>query len=275
MTSPRKKSPGPNGKLHAVTGQKAPWNALTSAIWLASTLKLHRNVDKYPFPGKLDGPRRNQLITLFQNSCKELTSLEKPVFYKAEELDRLEKEFLSEHYLMTQSLQQAHTGEGFIIDGSGQFFAAVNVGDHLLLSLTDCREELEEAWSKLLKVEAEFGKSVNYAFNPRFGFLSADPAVCGTGLIVTLYLHVPGLIHSSRLQEVLTQQVQEEVIASSLTGDPEAHLADIVTLHNSYTLGVSEENILTALHSVATKMIVAEQSARTYIAGYERPKRKN
>jgi protein arginine kinase len=47
-----------------------------------------------------------------------------------------------------------------------------------------------------------------------------------------------------------------------LQGDPTEFIGDIVAFHNSYTLGVTEENILSTLRMLATKFVMEEIGKR-------------
>lgn len=241
-----------------------PWDKNSNSIWLASTLKLFRNIAKFKFPGKLDLPARKQCVSLLQKNLKDSSFLTAPSLYKAESLSPLEKEFLYEHYLTTDTFIHAHhKGEGFVLDGTGTFLATLNIQDHLTLQLTDCKGELENSLDKLVKIETSLGDSIDYAFNPKFGFLTANPYHCGTGLLTRIHLHVPGLILDDQVEALLKPYKEEGIVSSGMQGEKGELIGDILTLYNNYTLGLTAEDIIRLLHTVATKCIVAEKACRT------------
>lgn len=175
------------------------------------------------------------------------------------------KEFLVEHFLPSQSFQHTHQGEAFVVDESGQFLAALNLRDHLFLEVIDSHEDLESALNRLVKLEVAVGKSLKYAFSPRFGFLTADPGECGTGLLVSVYLHLPSIIHTGAFDALLDKYQDTSVGVTGLQGNPNQILGDIVVLHNNYTLGVTEENIISTMRIYATKWLVEEKSVRSLV----------
>ncbi len=192
--------------------------------------------------------------------------LKQPKLIRAEDMPPIEKEFLFEHFLSNQSFHQAHAGEAFVLDGSGEFFAAFfNLKDHLLLELIDVKEELESTWGRLVKIEMDLNKSINFAYSPKFGFLTADPTECGTGLIVFVFLHLPVLLYTNRIEAIIKKSREEGIEQTGLQGNPEEVIGDIVVFHNNYTLGLTEENILTSLRTLATKLVVEEKSARQHL----------
>ena len=77
---------------------KQPWIQNDNSIWLASTVSLQRNIEKFKFPGKLSVDRKKQIIALVSKDLlsSELASLGQlvnPSLIKAEEVGVLEKEF--------------------------------------------------------------------------------------------------------------------------------------------------------------------------------------
>jgi protein arginine kinase len=256
----------PDKIKHPFNCNDTPWNNNPNSIWLSSTISLNRNLDKFKFPGKLPTDKRKQIISLLIRDLLASAELKQPKLFLAEDMPPIDKEFLVEHFLSIQSFHQASAGEAFVLDQSGEFLAVLNLRDHLLLKWIDTREELENTWDHLVKIELELTKAVNFAFSPKFGFLTSDPTECGTGLIVTVFLHLPALIFTRRLDEILKKNKDDGVEQTGLQGDPHELIGDIVAFHNSYTLGVTEENILSSLRTLATKLVVEEKSVRQHFS---------
>ncbi len=247
---------------HPIYLLKSRWQASTHSVWIGSTLTLHRNFAKYKFPGKLETARKEQVISLIFDELKNSPELKSPQLFYSNHLGPLEKEFLFEHFLVTSNFYGAHGGEGFIVDAEGDFLAVVNLGDHLQLELTDTEQEIEKTWDRLVKIEHNIGKSIDFAYNPRFGFLNSNPELTGTGLVIRLFLHIPAIIHTGELPEILERESEEEIIATGLQGSTSEMIGDIILAQNSCTIGLTEEYLITSLRMWATKVVVAEVSIR-------------
>lgn len=254
-----------NNSAYPIFSQAKPWADNANPIWLASTVSLTRNIEKYKFPGKLGSDRKKQIISLVTKDLLNMEGLVKPYLIKGEDISYLEKEFIIEHFLSNQQLNQAHSGDGFFIDESGEFIASLNLQDHLHLQLIDCKGELENTWSRLVKIETALGKNLNYSFQPKFGFLTADPTECGTALSVSIYLQVPGLIHTDKIDDILEKYDDESLVITGIQGNPTEIVGDILMIKNNYTLGITEENIISTLRAFTTKIMIEEQSARTHV----------
>lgn len=258
-----------NNLSDVLSNYSIPWKENANTVWLASSLLLQRNIEKFNFPGKLDVDRRKQIVSVIAKELTKLDGLESPMLVKAEESSPLEKEFLMEHCLTNESFQQAHQGEAFIVDSIGTFIITVNIRDHLHLRALDIKGDLEAVWNRLVKLETQLSKSFSYEYSSKFGFLTADPFLCGTALVVAIYLQPSGLIHSGKLQEVLTNLKDDSVKVGGLQGDTLELVGDIIKISNNYTLGLNEETIIANLRSFITKVVVEENSARSAIRQQE------
>lgn len=264
-----KKAPEPLPNIGSII--KTPWENNESNILLASTVKLLRNVEKYPFVSKLDTERKRQLLTLLLNAHPKEKLLQNPKILKSEDSTPLEKEFLMEHYLIFEGFQEALQGSAFIIDDTGQLLIQLNVKDHISLQYTDCSFELEHSLKLLIQLENWLSQSLRFAFLPKFGFLTQDPLVCGTALIISTYLHVPALIHLDKLTTFLEKEKSDSIYSTGLQGNPNELIGDILVIKNSYTLGTNEETIISTIRNFALKLILAEKSARSEITELKLP----
>jgi len=241
-----------------------PWENHVNSIWPASTFILHRNLARYNFPPKMNEREHAQTEEILKKTLQELGQLKTSVL-PAEQLSPLDKEFLFEHFLCLEGLENTTLGQAFVVNESSQFLGMINIQDHLQLYRIDCKDEWENAWNSLSQIETEIGKKLDYAFSSKFGYLTSDPTLCGTGLIVLVYLHLPAIIQTGQFNEIFLRQKEEEVEAMGILGTLDELVGDLVVLRNTFSLGLSEESILHALHSSAMKLVVAEQTLRAHL----------
>lgn len=249
-------------EAHPIYQLKTPWKESSHNVWLASTLTLSRNLAKFKFPAKLDRERGEQVVSLVYEGLKPCKELNQPLLFRSDEIGPIEKEFLLEHYLVVDNFHMAHVGEGFVIDQTGEFLSVINLQNHLQLQLLDTDQDIEKSWNRLIKIEECVGKRSDYAYNSKFGFLTADPGRSGTGLTITLFLHIPAVIHTGELPDLLEKDKEEEIEAMGLQGSSQEMIGDLLLARNVCTLGLTEEYILTSLRMWATRAVVAEVTAR-------------
>ncbi len=239
-----------------------PWNHNANTIWPATSFFLHRNIMQYPFPLKLNETTSSQLLLKLKEVCEKIPDMKTFSYLPAELLTPQEKEFLSEHFLSSEGWQNISKGQAFIVDPSGHFLGLINAEDHLILQWIDCKGDWEKSWSALNTIEMAIGEQVDFAFSSRFGYLTTDPKWSGTGLLVSCYLHLPCLIASGQLTQLLLTHTEPSVSIAGMLGNMEELLGDFLILKNNYTLGLTEQTILRDLHITATKLILSERAQR-------------
>lgn len=245
--------------------EHTPWEAGSNPIWPATSFTLHRNLSRYLFPPKLAAPQIQQMLLNLTEQLLKSESLKNGKLLKAETLNASDKEFLYEHFLCTDGFQNTLSGQGFIVDDSAAFLALLNIDDHLQMRLIDCQDSWDSAYSRLNQIETGLGAHLEFAFSPRFGYLTSDPRLCGTGLIIQAYLHLPALIHTEQLPDTLQKQKEEGISASGMGGSLEDLFGDLLVVRNSCTLGLSEENILHDVHSTAMTLVALEKTLRSHL----------
>lgn len=243
----------------------APWQNEGNAIWLASSFAVSRNFGRYKFPAKMDVHEKQTMFPLEKTVINNLSQLYHPVFMTGKEMDPLDIEFLYEHFLCLENFPKPIEEECFVVDDSGDLLIVFNSDNHLRMHFFDYLGRWEKGYERLSEIEAEIGKQIEYSFSPKFGYLTSDPFLCGTGLKASVYLHLPILAHLKQLETALGKEKEEGVVIRSMLGSLDEIVGDIVVLQNYYTLGVSEETILRLLHTSAMKMMGAEKTFRSHM----------
>lgn len=254
----------PNSRSELVS-LHAPWNHNKNAIWLASTVRLCRNIDKFKFAQKLEEERKLQLLQLTSKAALQAPCLVNPYMLKTESLSPAEKEFLIEHFLLFEGFQEAGKASAVMLDESGEAIILFNIKEHLQIQATDCLGDIESAFAKVIAIESKIAETVNFAFSAKFGYLTGDPLKCGTGLLVSAFLHLPALIHQRTLAGHLEKEKMEGIFTAGLQGNPDDLVGDILMLRNMHTIGLNEESIISTVRNAILHLVVAEKDARSKI----------
>ncbi|MCB1083086.1 MAG: hypothetical protein KDK61_02150, partial [Simkania sp.] len=228
------------------------WEKSDTPVWIASSFFLQRNLASDPFPHKMDSGNSQRILGALKQSLLSSEYLENPQFFEFDAIKTTEKEFLLEHFLTTYESQNPECKSGLVIDKSGTFLAMINGEDHLVLHSIEAHSGWKEAWKKLVDIEDYLAKNYPFAYSNKFGYLTSQLANSGTALTVQAFLHLPCLIELDQLDEVLIKDLDEEVQVNGLSGTYD-FIGDIVIIENRFTIGLTEDHILEAVHKTATK----------------------
>jgi protein arginine kinase len=229
-----------------------PWTNDKNGIWLSLSLSLARNLAAYRFPHKLSPAESNAVLSTLSKSFKDLAIWNDPT--------AIDKELLFEHFLNFESFQATHPGLGFLTDASGHCLALINQKNHLELHLISSPDQAQNNFQRLYQIEADIEKKHPFAYSQRFGYLTIDPRHAGTALRVAGHIHLPALIQTQKLHEVLA--LDDSLIAIGLEGSLNDLIGDILIIYNRYTLGVSEESSFHNVQSALIKLANLEKNCR-------------
>src|SRR6185436_10190587 len=97
----------------------------------------------------------------------------------------------------------------------------------------------------------------------QYGYLTACPTNVGTGLRVSVMLHLPALKLTNEIEKVLRAAKEMHLAVRGLFGEGTDAIGDFFQISNQVTLGQSEEEILDAFKKEVIPYIVKyEQEAR-------------
>lgn len=260
-----------NHPFESILSLRKPWLGNSNPIWLASSVSLRRNIEKYKFPNKLDVERKKQIVNLVGKEHLSLLQLVNPKLLKAEDLSFNDKEYLAEHFLTRANYYQTGAGEAFIIDETGEVITIFNLEDHLTFYTIETKGDLEGAWNKIVKLETTLGENLTYSASQKFGFLTSSLEQCGTGLEVTTYLQLPALLHLEKIDAVLEQASDESTVVMGMQGSPTEIIGDVFAIQNNYTLGLTEEKIISCVYSLTSKLLREEKNTREMIRQSKNP----
>ena len=142
----------------------------------------------------------------------------------------------------------------------------INEEDHLRLQVFAPGFEIEELLKLMVEIDTKFGKVLNYAYNDKYGYLTACPTNVGTGMRVSVMVHLPALTKTGNIQKVLHIINNFGMNIRGIYGEGSKAAGDMYQISNKQTLGVSEEEIINNMKIIVEKIIEQERLARKYLA---------
>lgn len=238
------------------------WKNNSNSIWLATTLSLHRNINKFIFPKHLETEKKKILSELISKAIYSSNILKKPTLLSYETMQALEKEYLYEHFLDFTPAKDSLRGESFLFDESGEILIKLNVEDHLDIRIVETKGNLEKSFEKIESLSQAIEQEISFAFSNQFGYLTEDTAKCGTGLVVQAFLHIPAIIETHDMESLIQNGQHEGVLISSILGSKEKMLGDMIVVKNRWTIGTTEESILSSVRTIALAITSYEKEKR-------------
>lgn len=231
-------------------------------IVLSSRIRLARNLKMFPFPSKQTESTANAVLERMEKVVSRNKNFK---FYRLAELPQLQRQVLVEKHLISPEHGKDPENRGLIINADGSVSIMVNEEDHLRIQCFASGLELEKLAELANQIDNKIEEKIDYAFDEKYGFLTTCPTNLGTGMRVSVMMHLPGLVLTQQASRVLHQLSQIGIAVRGLYGEGTEAWGNLFQISNQISLGQSEKEILANINSVARKLISQEEAARNYL----------
>jgi len=202
-----------------------------NAVVLTSRIRLARNLQDQAFPGWSTKEKRCEALETLLPAVQGLSAMKDAFSQELSSLSSVQKQVLVERHLISR--EQAARGEGSAA-----------------------------AYDELTALDTQLESELNYAFDQDLGYLTACPSNLGTGMRASAMLHLPGLVLSDQVGQVLNGIGKLGLAVRGLFGEGTESLGNLFQISNQSTLGESEGAIIRRLERVLAKVAQHEKNAR-------------
>ena len=236
--------------------------AAGTSVVLTSRVRLARNLRREPFPGWSTKERRVAVLDRVKPEVEALSEMKNGFSQELDALTSLQKQVLVERHLISR--EQAARGEGSaaIVNRKQALCLMINEEDHLRMQSIRPGLALKEAYDLVSAVDAQLEGNLEFAFDHELGYLSACPTNLGTGMRASAMLHLPGLVLSDQIAQVLQAVGKLQLAVRGFFGEGTESLGNLFQISNQSTLGESEDTIIRRLERVIQQVASHERNAR-------------
>jgi protein arginine kinase len=234
-------------------------------IVLSTRVRLARNVAGYLFTEKIPADKEREIQRKVETTLSTRGYLKEAVCIRLRELRTRDLMLLLEKHLVSQDLVDRADRGAAIIGEGGRLSLMLGEEDHLRIQTLAGGFQLQRCWERAERVESELREAIDFAYHPRFGFLTACPTNTGTGLRASVLIHLPGLVLTKEIGKVLKGISQIGLTFRGIYGEGSEVVGNFFQISNQTTLGKSEEELLDHLESVTQQVIEYEENARAVL----------
>ena len=236
----------------------------TDHIVISSRIRLARNFDGILFTNRNDMSSLEKVNTISRGLLQPLKEADGHQYsnINLEQLSERERAILVEKHLMSPALEEKLPYRNLVVSYDASIVIMVNEEDHLRIQSMVSGLRLEEAYERILKIDKTIEDKYPYAFDERFGYLTACPTNVGTGLRASVMLHLPALIISGKITRLIRSIIQLGYSVRGLYGEGSEALGNIYQISNQRTMGTSEEDTIEQLTKIVEGIIAEERKSR-------------
>lgn len=234
----------------------------TTGTVLSSRIRLARNIADTPFSGKSDFQQHKKTFHEIMQAAKKVSFFDSAYMYDLSIMDGIDRFFLMERHQISHEHACAKGVRGLIMSPDEGISMMINEEDHMRMQCIDAGLTLRDIWKTADALDSELGSMLPYAYDSRWGYLTACPTNVGTGMRASCLIHLPALVMSNEINTVLAGFSRIGITARGLYGEGTRVVGDLFQLSNASSLGKTEEEIIDSLERVVRSIVVQEKERR-------------
>lgn len=232
-------------------------------IAICTRARLARNLRGYPFSTSLDAEVADELYRFTVDRLLLPGLPERLVHVDLDTLDELERSVLVERHLISRDLAASERRRGVAIDADESVAVMINEEDHLRVQVFAPGLDLQNVWQRAERLDDAVIQRVPIAWSEEFGFLTSCPTNTGTGLRLSVMLHLPGLVWSDEIDKATNTAQKIHLAVRGLYGEGSRALGDFYQVSNQITLGRDERQILADVQLAVGRIVQWEREVRS------------
>lgn len=233
--------------LTELAGTRGEWlrgNGPQSDIVISCRIRLARNLAGFPFLSHCTDQQKRDLQDLIVSAVNGTELGDSYSYVCLDDVSKLEKQLLVERHLISRQHSEADGPRGAAIVPDETVAIMVNEEDHVRMQVLFSGLQLEQAWQRINELDDQLERGLEFSFHEQFGYLTACPTNVGTGIRVSVMLHLPALKLTGEIERVLRAAKDMNLAIRGLYGEGTEATGDFYQISNQTTLGKTEEEIL-------------------------------
>jgi protein arginine kinase len=236
-----------------------------SDIVISSRVRLARNLADTPFPPRASEKVRRDVLETLRTEIPKHSPVAFEECLELSELSALDRQFLMERQLISRELAESRGHRGVFVSADESVSLMINEEDHLRIQVLHSGYALNDCWEQANRIDDELQAGVAFAFDEELGYLTSCPTNVGTGIRVSVMLHLPALVMCDEMKKVFASTHKMGLAVRGLYGEGSQALGDYFQVSNQATLGLTEEHLVNRVQQVVPDILSYERRVRAQL----------
>lgn len=205
------KSSGKNGSENTEIWYSV--HSMEQDVVVSTRVRLARNLASFPFPSNFKNDDAGRVQNIIFDAFSKFENPDRYQLMALTELDANAEKILSE-----RGLYNGSTGTGLATTVDGVSACIVNDAEHVKISSFASGLNVKTPYQNCRNIDRELQKFVQFAASADFGYLNSNLFDTGSGMKVSLRLHLPALSYSGQMQEAVKTLAAKGFVFSDCFG---------------------------------------------------------
>ncbi len=230
-------------------------NTLDNFVF-STRVRIARNLEGIKFPSHLTEKEKSDICIQVENYIKKL-----PLEIQVESLDDMPREkiliYLSNHIITNEFLKG---GRVLAYDINGNWVILINEDDHIRITALEEGYNAKNIYNRLSSILIQLEEEIDFAYDEKYGYLTASALNFGTGLRLSALVNLYGLTALKKIEQLIDSSNKTGYSIANIS--PENHDSSLFIISNYFSLGISEEELLNEFETFLHKLYELESESR-------------
>jgi protein arginine kinase len=237
-------------------------------VVISCRARLARNLAGFPFVNRASERQCVEVLQLARQVLLSDNVAQDMMWVDLNQATILDRGLLMERHLISKNHAEADTRRAVAISGDETLSIMINEEDHLRMQVLAPGLQLAEVHKRVDGIDDMVESRLDYAFSPRWGYLTACPTNVGTGIRFSVMLHLPALKITNEIDSVRRAAKDLHLAVRGYYGEGSESAGDFYQISNQVTLGRSEPDLLDEFQgNILPQIIEYEHKARRMLLG--------
>ncbi len=244
----------------------SPWlsdDGPDADVVMSCRVRLARNIAGFPFVGRADDTQRREILKIAEQVVLSSELADGMFWVDLTQSPTRDRQLLMERHLISRHLAEAEFPRAVAVSGDECLSIMVNEEDHLRMQTLGPGLDLDTLVERINEVDDAIESRLDFAFSRRWGYLTACPTNVGSGIRLSVMMHLPALKLTGEIDCVRRAAKDLHLAVRGYYGEGSESAGDFYQVSNQITLGCSEKDLLTEFRDrVLPQIIEYEIEAR-------------
>lgn len=239
-----------------------------SDVVCSTRVRLARNLRQFPFPARASAKQREEVKAIVQEALLAGNSVLSKEFRPVSLAELSEEEMVSlvERHIVSPEFISDRQGKAVLMSADESMSIMINEEDHLRIQVIREGLSLKEAAETADRLDTLLAETLDFAYDPEFGYLTQCPTNLGTSLRASVMLHLPALTESGAMPRITSNLSKLGLALRGTYGEGSQVVGALYQLSNQITLGLSETEAIDNLAAITAQLIDEEKKIREQTA---------
>ncbi len=225
-------------------------------VVMTTRIRLARNIRGEKFPNNMISQEKKDVLDEIKSKLGDRYNV-----LELANIDDITKKSLVENHSISKELL-TEQDSGIIHDDKNGIVIMLNEEDHFRIQAFKNGFDVESTYQNIKEADEYISNKIDYAYNDDYGYITACPTCIGTGMRVSVMLHLPALEKIHALDRIFSDVSNLGIAVRGMYGENSNSEGAIYQISNNKTIGITEDEIIDRIKQVTNYIVKQERKAR-------------